>query len=283
MSLTDIFSDRSVSIALAPELLTAVVRSGKRIVAHSEVHIAASERPDGHWEGALNAFATYLRQAGVTLKGVPVSVVLTTRWCQLTMLPWSEALLHEGSAQRFAQAQFAAIYGDVARHWATVCDDAPYGAARLACAIERDFLEGLQHTARSLGHPCALVESVLSSAWRAMAGHQPQAFALIEPARLVLAAAAHGRIVAVQAQALRGHWERALPAGWQQWSLRAPEMGEIAQLALIHRDQHGAGADPDQDQAHGLEPVFEPAMRAPGQPARSPNAGWAAPQGGSLR
>jgi len=51
-------------------------------------------------------------------------------------------LLHDGSAQRFQEAQFVGIYGDVARGWATVCDDAPYGVPRLACAVERAFLEG---------------------------------------------------------------------------------------------------------------------------------------------
>lgn len=263
MSLTDIFSSRSVSISLAPDLLTAVVRSGKRIVAHSEVHIPASDHPDGHWEGALSAFATYLRQAGVALKGVPVSVALTTRWCQLAMLPWSDALLHERSAQRFMQAQFAGIYGDAARNWATVCDDAPYGVPRLACAIDRDFLEGLQNIAREFGHPCPSVESVLSIAWRAIAASRPQAFAIVEPGRLVLAAAAHGRIVGVQAQALRGPWENELPQAWQRWTLRAPELGEIAQVALVSLDERPSTlALPD-----WFEPVVLPTPPAPGYAA----------------
>ena len=263
MSLTDIFSSRTVCISLAPDLLTAVVRSGKRIVAHSEVHIPHSHRPDGHWEGALAAFATYLRQAGVALRGVPVSVALTNRWCQLTMLPWSDALLHERSAQRFQEAQFIGIYGEVARGWATVCDDAPYGMPRLACAVERDFIDGLRNTARDFGHPCPSIESVLSIAWRAIACSRPQAFAVVEPGRLVLAAAAHGRIVAVQAQALRGPWESELPQAWQRWTLRAPELGEIAQVALVSLDERPAAlALPD-----WFEPAILPTPPAPGYAA----------------
>lgn len=236
MSLTDIFSSRTVCVSLAPDLLTAVVRSGKRIVAHSEMRIPL-DHPDGHWQGALSAFASYLRQAGVALKGVPVSVGLTTRWCQLAMLPWSDALLDKRSAERFLQAQFMAIYGDVARSWAIACDDAPYGQPRLACAVERAFVDGIQQVARELGHPCAAVESVLSIAWRAIASSRPSAFAMVEPGRMVLAATAGGRIVAVQAQALRGPWESELPQAWQRWTLRAPELGEIAQVAVVNLDE----------------------------------------------
>ncbi len=238
MSLTDIFSSRSVCISLAPDLLTAVVRSGNRIVAHSEMRIAPDDRPDGHWAGALNAFATYLRQAGVTLRGAPLSVALTTRWCQLAMLPWSEALLHERSARRVQEAQFIAIYGDVARNWVTLCDAAPYGMPRLACAVERDFVEGLQAIAAACGHPCPAIESVLSSAWRAIASTGLQGCVIVEPGRLVLAGACSGCIVAVQAQALRGPWQSELPQAWQRWTLRAPELGEIAQVALVSHPQH---------------------------------------------
>lgn len=260
MSLTDIFSSRTVSISLAPDLLTAVVRSGKRIVAHSEVRIPPARHPDGHWEGALGAFATWLRQAGPALAGAPVSVALTTRWCQLAMLPWSDALLHDGSAQRFQEAQFVGIYGEVARGWATVCDDAPYGVPRLACAVERAFLDGLLTTAREFGHPCVSVESVLTIAWRAIASTRPQAFAVVEPGRLVLAAASGGRIVAVQAQALRGPWETELPRAWQRWTLRAPELGEIAQVALVSLDERLSSLDlPDT-----FEPALLPVAPAPG-------------------
>ena len=225
-------SARSLAIALAPDLLTAVVRSGEHIVAHSAVRIPV-DYPHGHWQSALSAFAGYLRNAGIALRGAPVSVSLTTRWCQLAMLPWSEALLQADSARRFQEAQFVALYGQVARNWAFVCDEAPYGQPRLACAVERAFLEGLQTIAHECGHPCGVVESVLSNAWRSIAANNVEAFALVEPGRLVLAAAAQGRIVGVQAGALRGPWHSEMPSGWQRWTMCAPEIGDIAQVALV--------------------------------------------------
>lgn len=221
-----------MTVALAPEMLTAVVRSGKKIVAHSEIKIDRA-RADGGHDGALTAFRAYLGRTGLALRGTPVAVAISTRWCQLAMLPWSDELLQGDSALYYRNAHFAAIYGDAARRWEIVCDDAPYGQPRLACAIERDFLNGLRECARANGHPWASVESVLSMAGRSMAPGRQQGLAVIEPGRLVTASFSHGRISAVQAQACRGPWHTELPPAWQHWMLRAPELGEIAQVALV--------------------------------------------------
>lgn len=237
MSLSESFGSRTITVALAPEMLSAVVRSGRRIVAHSEIKIDGA-RADGGCEGALAAFRAYLARTGLALRGVPVAVGISTRWCQLAMLPWSDALLHGETAPRYRQAHFAAIYGDAARDWEIVCDDAPYGQARLACAIERAFLGGLRECARANGHPWASVESVLTMAGRAAAPGRQQAIAVIEPGRVVMASFRHGRISAVQAQACRGPWHAELPPAWQHWMLRAPELGEVAQVALVSLGEH---------------------------------------------
>lgn len=221
-----------MTVTLAPEMLNAVVRSGKRIVAHSEMMIDAA-RADGNCVAALTAFRAYLTRTGLALRGVPVSVVISTRWCQLAMLPWSDALLHADSALRYRQAHFAAIYGDAARNWEVLCDDAPYGQPRLACAIDRDFLVGLRDCAQANGHPWASVESVLSMAARTAAPGRQQALAVIEPGRVVMASFSHGRISAVRAEACRGAWHAELPPTWQHWMLRGPELGEVAQVALV--------------------------------------------------
>lgn len=232
MSLPDSFGSRTMTVTLAPEMLSAVVRCGRKIVAHSEIKIGAA-RADGSCDAALAAFRAYLGRTGLALRGVPISVGISTRWCQLAMLPWSDALLHGDSALRYRQAYFAAIYGDAAREWEILCDDAPYGQLRLACAIERDFLNGLRECARDNGHPWAGAESLLSMAVRAAAPGRQQAVAVIEPGRVVMASFAHGRISTVRAQACRGPWHAELPPAWQHWMLRAPELGDAAQVALV--------------------------------------------------
>lgn len=238
MSLTDRFAGKTLCVALAPDRLCVAVRRGSRIMADSAFCIAF-EHPEGRWQGALAALQGYLPQAGAALKGLPISVGLSSRWCHLLVLPWSDALLGE-SAAGFMQAQFAGVFGDAARNWAITCDDAPYGHPRLACAIERDFLEGLQGIALEHGHACVAVEPLLSIGLRAIAASKPQAYALVEPGRLVLAAIAAGRITAVQAQPCRGAGQDELAQAWQRWTLRAPELGDIAEVALVSLDASSA-------------------------------------------
>ncbi len=240
MSRNTDFTSRSLTIGLAPETLTAVVRCGGHLVAHSHVSIAPD--PDGGYDGALDSLRYYLGRAGSALDDVPLSVAVSVRWCQLEMLPWSDALLYDDGALRHCEAHFAAIYGDLARTWDFVCDDAPYGQPRLACAFEAGLVTGLRAIARQTGHALAKVESALSPAAAQLADQAQQAIAVIEPNRLVLATLTQGRVDAVLAQACAGAWHAYLPDGWQAWTLRAPEPGDIAQLALIGQGQAETGA-----------------------------------------
>lgn len=236
----------ALCIALAPELLTAVVRQDDQVVAHSEMRTT-----NGHWRGALQIFDTYLRQSGSTLRGVRASVSLSARWCQLLMLPWSESL-RDSDAAPYAQSYFAAVFGDAARGWSIVLADAPPGEARLACAIERDFHAGLKDIAREHGHAGMTIECIVSIAGRAIDGNRHKAFALIEPGRLVLAALHDKRVVAVQAQDCRGPWQQELPLAWRNWVMRTPALGDIAQVALVSLD--------DRAQAGEVPAPFEPAV-----------------------
>jgi hypothetical protein len=240
VSLTELFLDKKLCVALAPAQVTAAVRSGRRVLPGSALAVPLDDQ-DADWRAALAGFDALLRQAGPAAKGLPLSLALSSRWCQLAMLPWSDALLDEAGARRFTEAQFAAVFGEAARGWAIASDDAPYGQPRLACAIDRDFLDGLNSTALGHGHAIASAESVLSIAWRALA--RPQAFALAEPGRLLLAAASKGRIVALQAQPCRGPLHEELPRAWQRWILRAPELAGIGQVVLVNLGDDAAGGE----------------------------------------
>lgn len=234
MSPNTVVPSRSLSIGLAPETLSAVVRCEGRIVAQSDIRIDVNA--DGGFDGALDCLRYYLGRAGRALDGVPVSVAVSVRWCQLQMLPWSDALLYADGARRYCEAHFAAIYGELARGWDVVCDDAPYGQARLACAFDAGLVDGLRAIAQQNGHTLAGVASTLCVAARSLASEQKQAIAVIEPQRVVLATVANGRVAAVQAQACIGAWHTYLPDAWQSWSLREPQAGEIAKLALVSVD-----------------------------------------------
>jgi hypothetical protein len=243
VSLTNLFrlpakvrwTSRTLCVALAPEQITLAVRNGKRVLPDTAATIAL-DHPEAHWQGAVAALRSWLQQSGHAVAGLPMAISLSSRWCQLMMLPWSDALLTQDEGRRFAQAQFAATFGDAAHGWRITWDDAAFGKTRLACAIDSDFHDALNELAQECGHALVGVESSLSIAGRAVGEHRPAALALQERGRVVLAQLEKGRIVGVQAQPCRGNWNSELSQAWQRWSLRSPELGHIKSVALVRLD-----------------------------------------------
>ncbi|MET3133420.1 hypothetical protein AAKU55_003710 [Oxalobacteraceae bacterium GrIS 1.11] len=258
MSLIEHLTKQTLCLHLAPQRLDCGVRKAGRLLPGSAASIAI-DNPGGHWQLPLDALQQYLAQPEHPGAGLPLALSLSSRWCRMTLAPWSDALLSEAGAARFLQNQMAALYGEAARAWSIASDDAPYGQARLVCGIESELLQALQSVARVNGHACRVIESVLTVAWRAIAASKPKAFALVEPGRLVLAAIAGGRIVALQAQPCPPAWRAELAPAWQRWSLRAPELAAIDEVAVI--DLSGApGTEHAGDEA--LPPRFRHAVAA---------------------
>ncbi|MBI3229495.1 MAG: hypothetical protein HYZ45_04695, partial [Burkholderiales bacterium] len=136
--------DPTLCIALAPQQVSLALRKGTGFDAASAWHQACDNNPEGLWQNALGLLRTGLQEAKQLKAGTKMQITLASRWCPMLRLPWSDALMRESAAQRFVQNQFLALYGDVAREWHTVIDDAPYGRPRLACALEQALLQALQ-------------------------------------------------------------------------------------------------------------------------------------------
>ncbi|MFL6660365.1 MAG: hypothetical protein ACJ8GW_19920 [Massilia sp.] len=193
MSLSEPFGLRTVCVQLGPDLLSAEVRSGARVVAHSEMRLAASGA-DGGRSAALEALRNYLAQAGITLRGAPLALAIDARWCEITMLPWSDALMYDAGARRYCDAWFAARFGAAAHGRSISCDDAPVGAPRLACGVAREFLDALRHIAVQSGHPCVVIAPNLLLAPRPTlpAAQAGAAYAPFEAPPQMPLAAGHG-------------------------------------------------------------------------------------------
>lgn len=81
------------------------------------------------------------------------------------VVPWSDELTSPPQRQRLAEQTYFETYGDLARGW-TVCHQAAgYGAAGLACAIERPLLDGLDAAARARGLTLVSVQPALMHAF----------------------------------------------------------------------------------------------------------------------
>jgi hypothetical protein len=236
----------TLCLHLGPQQLLALPRRGRRPAPAGAQRLAYA-KPDGHWQNALDALREYLlglaqsasadKPAGATARA-PLEISLAGRWCQMTLAPWSEALLAEPGAARFLQNQLAAVYGDAARGWSLCADDAPYGQPRLVCGIDAALLQGLRQLAEEQGRRCRVVEPLLGAVWRTLAPAKPQAFAVVEAGRMTLAALARGGIAAIQTQPCGAGWHAELAQAWQRWTLRAPELAGIAEILVV--DMSGA-------------------------------------------
>ncbi|SFU89571.1 hypothetical protein SAMN05216552_1013110 [Pseudoduganella namucuonensis] len=280
-------------IYLAPRRLVAVVRRGGRIVEDGALHIPLVN-PGSQWKipvaalrGLLGQTATpgtvpprspsrALATAGgaeglspdsrrgaidrAVAARLPVSISLSGRWCQMVLAPWSDALMAEPAASRFLQMQLSAVYGDAARTWSVSCDDAPYGHPRLACGIDADLLESLQSILAEHRLRCAAIEPLVGTVCRTLDG-KPTAFAVAEQGRLSMAVLSRSRVTAFQTQPCGDNWHNELAQAWQRWTLRAPELAAIDDVAVMDLSGVARHAQADRLPAHFrlVEPPFGPA------------------------
>jgi hypothetical protein len=260
---------RTLRLHLAPQQLLAVLCRGGRPQAASAVRVAIAN-PGGHWQPAVDALRSWLARPGQLGAGLPLELSLAGRWCQPLVAPWSDALLTQAGAARFLQTQLAALYGEVARGWQVAADDAPYGQPRLACGIDAALLAELQAAA---GARCRAIEPALSVVLRALLASRPQALAVVEAGRLTLAALDGGRIAAIAGQPCGTAWHAELAQAWQRWSLRAPELAQLTDIAVVDlsgaslRLARAAGADVLPPPFRLADSPFGPMPAAPVQEA----------------
>ncbi len=234
--------DPVLCIALAPQQVSLALRKGTRFVPESAWH-QACDNVEGQWQNALALLRTGLLETPGLQAGTKIHITLASRWCQMLRLPWSDALMHPQHAQRFVQNQFLAMFGEIARDWQITLDDAPYGQARLACALDSALLAALQQLAQDFQCSLASVEPLIAPAWRSAAklvGKKVAALAVIEADRICLAQIEAGRIFHVHSEywAEAQTWPQALRQAWQRASLREPQLAELGKVAVLNLSGH---------------------------------------------
>ena len=230
---------RRLHILLAPRQLCCVVRQGRHVVDGSARQIALVDQ-GGHWQASLDALRVLLNESSKAWAGLPLEISVSGRWSHMLLAPWSDALLSEPGAAHFLQSQMTALYGDAARGWHIVGDDAPYGQARTVCGMDATLLHALKELAEASDHSCRVIEPLLCTALRSLSPEESRArtaaLALIEPGRITMAALDRGRIVAIQSQPAGGAWRQELPQAWQRWTLRVPELAAIEHVVVVDPD-----------------------------------------------
>lgn len=143
-----------------------------------------------------------------------LSIVLADSFVRYMLLPWNAALKNEDQWLALARHRLATVYGAQAAEWEVkLTATAPQGA-RLACALERSFVEALAQRSVAAQTDLVSVQPFLVAAFnqireRASAG---SCWLVVEePGRLTLAYLQRGAWIAVRSRRVDERWRVVLP------------------------------------------------------------------------
>lgn len=177
-----------------------------------------TRRASSHGEGA-SGLADFLipTDDGGASKNPPdrVGVVISNGFCRYLSIPWSDVLVASDGGIAYLQRAFAEDYGEVARTWEIVCQDAGYGQPRVACAVEKSLLQDIRSACvqKKLNLAfCKPYFDVALSCFRSQITAERGAFAVVEEDVLTIGSWAAGAIVEVDVEPCESDWPDVLAA-----------------------------------------------------------------------
>lgn len=144
-----------------------------------------------------------------------VGVVISNGFCRYLSIPWSDVLVESDGGIAYLQRAFAENYGEVARTWEIVCQDAGYGRPRVACAIEKSLLQDIRSACVQKRLNLAFCKpyfDVALSCFRSQITAERGAFAVVEEDVLTIGSWAAGAIVEVDVEPCESDWPDVLAA-----------------------------------------------------------------------
>ncbi|HEV3008027.1 MAG TPA: hypothetical protein VGX52_03235 [Burkholderiales bacterium] len=166
------------------------------------------------WRAAVDALPEILKAH----KSRDASVVLADQFVRYALLPWNEAVKSPEQWLSLARHRFGALHGAAAASWdVKVTDTAPLGA-RLACAVDRELIEGLASAFVAAGVKLVSVQPFLVAAFNRLrsgilnlVGNGSCWIVVEEPGRLTLALIQRGAWVAIRSRRSDERWRAVLP------------------------------------------------------------------------
>ena len=201
-------------IALSPERVVAVRLSGfpQRKLVAKEIISCSETQPN--WKAALEELGQAL-QTKPSWKGAEASVVLSNHFARYQLLPWSDEIGSEAELAAYAAQSFGQVHGEIARHWTVSVNEAHRGKATLACAVDRELIDGLNQVFTASKSRLVSVQPYLASAFNAHSksfAKDSAWFVVVEDGKLLLSLLLKGAWQAVAARKVSAEsWAEELP------------------------------------------------------------------------
>lgn len=154
-------------LVIGARRIETVVRKGALVVLDSYAMIELRE--DAEIADLLAAIAATWCEPSA---GAPrskrenVRILISDRWLKWLSLPWSDEFLDADAMRRHCQLHFAAAWGAEALDCRFAIDDAPYGAPRLAVALDQPLFAGLEVIVRERNARIGAMRPLSVAAWQ---------------------------------------------------------------------------------------------------------------------
>jgi hypothetical protein len=228
---------------------------GAAVVEHRTVEVTGGD--PFHWAGALETLATLLAQR--PRRPADAEVILSNHFVRYTRVPATDLLVTRDDELRFAQQDFARVYGPAAERW-HVSVSGGDGEAALASGVADDLVEALRAALVAQGLRPRSLQPALMAAFNAARSALPEGatrLVAIEPGMAVSAL-------------LAPNWKR----------IRSQRIGGVDDLdSIVQRERALDDVAPDPETVCVLPLTAEPMpdKLADGTPLRVLPPLWLAP------
>jgi hypothetical protein len=181
------WSDR-LYVALSPSRIDVMRIAGvmRRSAAYEELIPGIELVGDVPWRGPVQALAEAM--PNLAPRGGRCAVVLSNHFCRYVVVPGNTGLANARERAAYARLRLEETFGaGTAASWEVRVGDAAPGAARLACAVDRELMEELRRT-------CSAARVKLSSVRPLLAASFDQNRARFSTGRFWFASAEEGRL-----------------------------------------------------------------------------------------
>ncbi len=175
-------------VALSPSRIDIMRVSGimRRSAVYDELIPGIEVVADAPWRGPLQALAETI--PSLASRGAQCAVVLSNHFCRYTVIPANAGLANGREMEAYARLKLEETFGaGAAASWEVRIGDAAPGAARLACAVDRELMDELRRT-------CSAARLKLSSVRPLLAASFDHSRARFKPGQFWFAAAEEGRL-----------------------------------------------------------------------------------------
>ena len=210
-----LLSPDQLGVALYPDRLL-LARSGgllRRRLKHKQIIAVAPAGADAPlWQPAVDALVSQV--AAGAMAGAEVTLVLSNRFVNYALVPYSDAIGGADEELAFVRHCFSRVHGSQADGWACRLSQASPGKTRLACGIEQTLVDALAKVMTPLGnHYRSLQPHLMASfnRWRTRLARQPGWFVVAEPGLLSLAMLCDGQWHSVRTLKVGPDWPQELP------------------------------------------------------------------------